>query len=171
MNKTIALVLFTLMCCSSVAQNSGNQIVGAWELVTIEARNDDGRWMEALGRFGEKPIGYITYSAGGRMAVQICNLNRMSLDTSNTAGTGWVDKVNAATEDELKEALLGYTAYFGTYDVDPDAHSVTHVRAGHWIPNSVGSSTKRLYKLEGGLLYLSPADNVNRRLIWKRVAP
>ncbi len=170
MKKAVALVLLTLMCCSSVAQNSGDQIVGAWELVTIEARDEDGRWSKASGRFGDEPIGYITYSADGRMAVQICNLHRPLLNASSSAETGCVGQVNAASEDELKQALLGYTAYFGTYDIDADVRSVTHNREGHWIPNSVGSSVKRFYKLEGDLLILTPAEFENRRLIWKRVA-
>jgi len=169
MKNAVALVLLTLMFCSSVAQNSDDQVVGAWELVTIEARDEDGRWTEARGRLGEKPIGYITYSADGRMAVQICNLHRTPLDAGGSADTGWIGKINAASDEELKQALIGYTAYFGTYDIDADVQSVTHNRAGHWIPNYVGSSAKRFYKLEGGLLILTPAENENRRLIWKRV--
>jgi hypothetical protein len=170
MKKIVALVILTSMCCSSLAQSTGDQIIGAWELVTIEARDEDGGWTKANGRFGNEPIGYITYSADGRMAVQICNLHRPLLDASGSAETGWVGKVNASSDNELKQALLGYTAYFGTYDIDSGDQSVTHNRAGHWIPNSVGSSVKRFYELEGNLLILTPAEFENRRLIWKRVA-
>ena len=167
MANTLVLLLFA--CCSAVAQAADVQVVGAWELVTVEEKDDNGKWFQSTGRYGNDPIGYITYSADGRMAVQICNLHRPILGAEGPEESSWVDRVNVANEDELRQALLGYTAYFGTYNIDTNDRSVTHNRLGHWIPNSVGSSVKRFYGFEDDLLILTPAESENRRLIWKRV--
>ena len=170
MTKTFALLLLMSIICGANAQNADDQIVGAWELVTIEEKEENGNWYPSMGRFGEDPIGYITYAADGRMAVQICNLNRPELEVAASGETGWVSRVNAASAEMLRQALLGYTAYFGTYNIDANEHAVTHNRSGHWIPNSVGSSVKRFYQFEGDRLILTPAENENRRLIWMRAS-
>ena len=169
MDKIIALLFISLACCGANAQTPSEQFVGAWELVSVEVKVEGGEWVQSFGRYGDDPIGYITYSSDGRMAVQICNLHRPIFDATESAQSTWIDRVNAASEDRLREALLGYTAYFGTYDIDLDDHSVTHNRMGHWIPNSVGSSVKRFYTFEGDLLILTPAESENRRLLWKHI--
>jgi hypothetical protein len=46
--------------------------------------------------------------------------------------------VNKATPEEAQAALLGYTAYFGTYSVDPVASTVTHHRQGNINPGGIG---------------------------------
>jgi len=46
---------------------------------------------------------------------------------------------------------------------------VIHNRIGHWIPNSVGSSAKRFYKIEDDLLTLTPDGNENYRLVYRRI--
>ena len=171
MTKTFALLLLMSISCGAIAQNAGDQIIGAWELVTVEVRDESGNWTRAMGRFGDDPIGYITYAADGRMAVQICNLNRPNLKPAASGETGWVGRVNVASAEVLRQALLGYTAYFGTYNIDTAEHAVTHNRSGHWIPNSVGSSVKRFYEFEGDRLILTPAEYENRRLIWMRASP
>ena len=169
MKNTVALVILSLSC-GAVAQNSNDPIVGAWDLVTVEVKDENGVWLQSTGRYGDRPIGYITYDADGRMAVQICNLHRPNLEPSNSGETGWIDRVTAASADALRQTLLGYTAYFGTYDIDTAEHAVTHNRSGHWITNSVGSSVKRCFEFEGDRLILIPAENENRRLIWRRVS-
>ena len=67
----------------------------------------------------------------------------------------------------MKDAFLGYSAYFGTYDVNEVEGYVTHRREGHIVPDQVGTDVKRFYVFEGNTLTLMP--NRDRRLRWKKL--
>jgi hypothetical protein len=167
MRNILSVIFLASLCSGAGAQITATEIVGAWNLVTVETRDENGDWHKSKDRYGIDPIGYITYSATGEMAVQICNLNRPDL---NANASGLEGRVNSATDEALRQALLGYTAYFGTYDIDSEKHSVTHNRTGHWIPDFMGDSVERFFIVDGDRLILIPVQNENRRLIWRRVS-
>ena len=107
------------------------------------------------------------YDAAGNMAVQI-----MRRDRPRLRSTGWqpamtVEDWEEVAPEKVKDAFLGYTAYFGTYEVNEAEGYVTHHRKGHIIPDLVGTEAKRFYILEGDTLTLMP--NNDRRLRWKRL--
>jgi hypothetical protein len=75
---------------------------------------------------------------------------------------------SAAAED-LRRLIAGYTAYYGTYDIDVDASIVTHHVEASLNPNGVGRDLKRRYTFEGNRLVLTDENaGVRIRLVWDR---
>ena len=82
---------------------------------------------------------------------------------------------------EIKAAFEGYVAYYGTYEVDEEASSVTHHVQGSLFPNWVGNDQLRLFSLELGepgareRLCLTTPPFVGKRaqmtltLVWERL--
>jgi len=81
----------------------------------------------------------------------------------------------SGTDAEIREAMLGYIAYFGEYTIDEREHTVTHKVLGSWHPNFVHSEQLRHYEFEGPdrLLLRTPPrkSGVEKRtglLVWRR---
>lgn len=129
------------------------RFIGAWRLVSIEVngRVDSNR--------GAHPTGLIYYDAAGYMAAQIMP------DRPRPKYVGW-----QPTPEEAKTALIGYTAYFGTYNIDERSRTVTHHRQGCVNPGLVGVNATRRYEFAvGDRLILSPVENPSSRLTWERI--
>ena len=134
-------------------QTDAQKFIGTWRLISIQADSLGG-----LARLGEQPTGYIYYDATGHMAAQIQPDRKRP---SWTAG-------KPLTSAEALEALTGYTAYFGTYKVDPAAHTVTHHREGA-LNFDVVDYVRRYEFLAGDRIALMPVDRPGYRLVWERV--
>jgi Lipocalin-like domain len=101
----LVVMSITRLGCDSAsgqtADDAARRFVGMWRLVSITTSgqvNPDR---------GPHPTGFIVYDRSGNMAVQIMpDRNRPKY-----AGA-------QPTPEEAKAALIGYTAYFGTYAVD-----------------------------------------------------
>ena len=133
---------------------SAKQVVGMWQLVSIV--HDDGS--QPPNR-GARPVGLIAYDASGHMAVQIMP------DRARPHYSG-----REPTPAEAKDAILGYTAYFGTYTIDERAKTVTHHRQGSVNPGDVKTDLVRRYEFIGdNRLVLTPVENPIRHLTWERV--
>jgi hypothetical protein len=75
----------------------------------------------------------------------------------------------SATAEDLRRLIAGYTAYYGTYDVDADASTVTHHVEASLNPNGVGRDLKRRYSFENNRLVLTDEiAGVRIRLVWER---
>jgi Lipocalin-like domain len=132
-----------------------NQLVGAWRLVSFEERAPDG---EIIHPYGERPIGILMYDASGRMSVQVMRSDRAQLSS---------EILSEVAPGELRNALEGFTAFFGKYEIDEETRTIVHHVEGHVLPTSVGKSLKRRFELSGDRLILMPAEN--RRVVWERV--
>lgn len=133
--------------------------VGTWNLESIEGKDESGEWVALQDSFGPDPVGYLMYDSDGRMSVQIMRRNRRPFAAESR---------RHVSPEEAKEALLGYTAYFGTFTVDAEEGTVTHHRVGHIVPNQVAVDGTRFYLFNGDLLTLTlPSRDI--RLIWKRL--
>jgi hypothetical protein len=97
------------------------------------------------------------YDAYGNMAVQIVP----DRDRPKFAA-------NQATAEEAQAALLGYTAYFGSYSVDPLAGTVTHHRQGNINPGAIGDYVRRYEFAGDDKLILRPLESQSQ-LTWERV--
>jgi hypothetical protein len=150
----IVVVLTSQPMGQSGSQNEGSKrVVGMWRLVSIV--QDGG---QAPNR-GAHPTGLIVYDSSGQMSVQIMP-DRMR---PKFAGTD-------PTPEEAREALRGYTAYFGTYTVDERAGTVTHHRQGSVNPGDIGGDLVRRFEFApGNRIILTPLENPTRRLTWERV--
>lgn len=130
--------------------SSAKRLVGTWRLVSVtESRRQESR--------GEKPTGLIYYDDKGNMAVQIMP------DRPRTKFAG-----ASPTPDEARDAILGYTAYFGTYTVDEMQQTVTHKRTGNIDPSGLGDYVRRYEFLSDDRIILRPLETKGG-LTWERV--
>ena len=132
-----------------------NKFTGAWRLVTFEERALDG---ELTYPYGKHPVGLLVYDATGQMSVQIMRRDRPDLSTTNS---------QEISPEEIKAAVEGFTAFFGTYEVDESNCLIIHHVEGHLLPNSVGKNLKRAFEFSGDRLILKPTET--RRVIWERI--
>ncbi len=138
------------------------QLIGTWKLVSAEYRRANGTAIDYL---GDHPAGQLMYDARGHMSIQLMRRERPAFAVNDRAG---------GTPQEAKAALDGYLAYFGTFDVDETAGTVTHHIAGCAFPNWVGADQTRHFELSGNRLTLrTPAlliggAQVNGQLVWER---
>jgi hypothetical protein len=125
-------------------------LVGTWRLISItESQQQQYR--------GDKPTGLIYYDDKGHMAVQIMP----SRERAKYAGA-------VPTPDEARDALLGYTAYFGTYTVDEKNQTVTHHRMGNVNPSGLGDFIRRYEFLSDDRVLLRPVES-KAGLTWERI--
>jgi hypothetical protein len=120
-----------------------DQFIGTWKLIACEFRNADGH---VDSPFGHDALGTIIYDASGNMTVQIIRADCPKFVSG--------DKYNG-TPEEVKTAFEGSLAYFGHYEVDEAAGTVTHHVVGSTFPNWIGSDQKRYFVFSGKQLTLS----------------
>ena len=93
------------------------------------------------------------------MSAQIMRLERRS-----PAGT----TLHTDSPTELRD-VLGFVAYFGTFDIDEATRTVIHHVQASLVPSFVGTDLKRTYEFAGNQLILTArTDDGALRLIWER---
>jgi Lipocalin-like domain len=114
---------------------------------------------------GEHVVGQLFYDAGGNMSAHVVRLDRPTF-VSNDPDTG--------TDAEVRAAFEGHLSYFGTYTVDPSAHTVTHHVRGASYPNWMAHEQVRYYRIDDPCLVLSTppipyrGESLEWVLTWKR---
>jgi hypothetical protein len=164
MSKWILVLALSLVSTPfhAVAQ-SENALIGTWKLVSATITTDKG---EVRNSWGEHPIGYLTYTANGRMSVILTLGDRKPLSVSDFI---------SAPGSERAEAFATMNAYAGSYTFTGDK-VVHHVEAAS-LPNDVGTDLVRLVSLDGDRLVLRVAKPYLRggmmvrsqELVWKRL--
>lgn len=151
MRSALALAAATVLLTARARAQDSARFIGTWRLVSIQADSQG-----AVNR-GPRPTGYISYDATGHMAVQI---------QPDRPRASWSRRT--PTPQEALDAVRGYTAYFGTWTLDPKAGTVTHHREG-----ALNFDTKeyvRRYEFVGkDRLRLTPVDLSGVSLLWERV--
>jgi hypothetical protein len=143
-------------------------LVGTWEMVEDQALDAQGNVVER----DRDVAGVITYTAEGRVAVQIMYKHgRPTVSTAHdVASTGTGLGQIKWPADAARAAIDTYDAYFGTFEVDAARQIVTHHALGELRPNGVGASYRRKFEFHGDELWLSPADpGEHWRVVWRRV--
>ena len=112
--------------------------------------------------FGEKPIGRIEDDHEGRVFALLMRPGRRS-----TVAPGL--ELDAASVEEIREAVTGFVAYFGTYEVGDVSQTVTHRMEASLEPSWVGTSLKRRFRWDGARLVLTRAvPGTTDELVWER---
>ena len=117
--------------------------VGAWRLISFEARNDDGTVTHP---FGTDARGSIIYTDSGRFSAQVMRLSRPQF----AAG----DQMQG-TSTELEANYKGCISYFGSYTVDDRGGFVVHHVEASLFPNWEGTDQTRFFEFSGNRLKLS----------------
>src|SRR5215469_18266618 len=102
----IAALGFILPPTGAVAQSVREQLIGAWDLVSIIATDKAGNKSD---RRGPNPKGLLIFDASGRYSILT---SRAELPTFK------VDNVNQGSAEENKAVMTGMIANVGTWSVD-----------------------------------------------------
>lgn len=164
----IVMVVFFMFCIGvfekeAKAKKTIQKFIGTWKLVTSEFHTSDGKVTYPL---GENAIGMLIYDSNGRMACQLMQLDRPKFASGDMRG---------GTPEEIKTAVEGYVAYFGTYEVDDKKGMVVHHVEASLFPNWHGEDQVRFFEFSGDLLtlktspILSGGQEIIGVLVWKRI--
>ncbi len=174
---TIALLL--LVSClvrpqteqGTAANSSRVSLVGSWDLVSrIDRTADGGTLVEPS--LGSDPIALLIYDSAGHVSAQLMRRSGRSLQI-NVAPP---PQTPQSAEHNNSAAIGGYDAYFGTYVVDIQAHTVTHHFNAALNPADVGREVTRRFRFEGEQLVIyfdtraANGEPVTRTLRFRRVA-
>jgi hypothetical protein len=140
------------------------RLCGTWVLLDRIDKTVAGQVLDEP-NLGADAIGIIVYDRAGNVSAQL--MKRHRTDTTATPQATQVTNNSAATG--------GYDAYFGKYEVDNKAHTVTHHLIGAIALADIGKSLTRSYEFVGGELRLSfeTTNNgvpVRRTLRFRRAA-
>lgn len=140
------------------------RFVGAWTLEEWRIDYEDGR---STRPFGDRPAGYLIYSACGVMSASVARSERGRFNQPNARNASYEEKAGA---------FDSYFHYAGTWRVDGD--TVAHAVEMGLNPDMAGTEQRRkaTFLDEGARLQLSadePAAGGVRRhvLLWKRTEP
>jgi hypothetical protein len=134
-------------------------LVGAWRLVSVETRDENGE----LVRRGER-TGYLLYSPDGYMSVAFMKEGRPKFKSGDIRGGSAEEKI---------AAVNGYVSYAGRYTVQEN--TVVHHIDVSLFPNWVGVSQERMFSFEGSRLTLSTplmlvgGRQLSTHLVWEKV--
>jgi lipocalin-like protein len=149
----------------TIADDMSSRFVGAWRLLSCEARDSSGG---AEYPFGEHATGQLFYDAVGNMSAQLMRADRARFAARDPA---------LGTDAEVRNAFDSYVAYFGTYSIDISRSAVTHHVTGASFPNWIGVDLVRQFRFENDahLTLSTPPIEVGGRtlayvLLWERMA-
>jgi YD repeat-containing protein len=135
-----------------------DRFVGVWKLMSCQLKSANG---DLSYPYGQEPVGRITYDKAGRMSATLMRRGRPTTYTRDSLGK--------TTREDLAEVLRGFTAYFGTFDVDESTHTVIHHVEASIYPSNVGTDLKRTYEFSGNQLILTAVMTQGiMRLVWER---
>lgn len=132
MKSLICWTFVSVMALSafSVAQSDREKLIGAWRLVSMEEPGLDGKLHRVTDR-----TGILLYTRDGHMSVQIM----------------YSKSDSSVSNDYVRQ---GYEASFGSYEVNENAHIVTHRPEGSITPALVGKELPRAYQFSDGYLII-----------------
>jgi Lipocalin-like domain len=149
----------------SEALRFASQLIGVWTLVSYA---DERAGCEDSHPFGLQPQGFLIYTADRFVSAQLMKPGRAPFHSSD-----W----HHGTPEEYEESGSGYIAYCGTYEVDEEKATVTHIPSVALLPNLIHGRQCRSIDLQGDRLTLRTTGvvangiHVTSRLEWKRGTP
>ncbi len=166
-----SLSFATAQVPSAPAQPLGNsvgqQLVGAWRLVSIETTRPNGEVIYPF--YGRHPEGLLMYDPSGWMSVQIVSDPKPTVPRTSSR-----EEFLRAPTAEKTAAIDGYYAYFGTWSIDASGSSVTHHIRHSLYPGERDQNGVRQLKLDGNRLTLTAkahemGEDHQRVLVWERL--
>ena len=118
---------------SGAGESARDRLIGSWRLAWVEEQQADGTMKRYTDRRGT-----IVYTRDGHMSVQIMLPEGLSVPGKNP----------------VKYDRGSYEAYYGPYEVDEAAHTVTHHVEGALLRSLIGKDLTRVYRFAGEQLIL-----------------
>jgi len=141
----------------SIGNAASNAVAGAWRLQSFDERVADGTFKP---RFGPNPVGYLIYTASGRVSATLSGIHRRPFASGSTP--------SAAAN--CNESVHDFLAYAGKYEIE--GSTVFHHIETSVFTNLVGVTLKRGFHLRGDTFeirtlppYLWGSQSV---LVWRR---
>jgi hypothetical protein len=142
----------------SVGYAAQSLVVGAWKLESFNERVADGSFKP---RFGPHPVGYLIYTASGRVSAVLSAAHRPPFVSPDAA---------SSTVREREEAVRNFLAYAGRYEIQ-GGHVFHHVETSIFT-NLVGTTLKRGFQLKGDSLVIRTLPPYiwgnESTLVWRR---
>lgn len=159
MNRMPVALVLTLSSLSAFADDH-QAIVGVWRYVSEVDTKADGS--PAPAEVLSETQGLLVYTSDGFVSVVLMPTKR-----------AWLPE--AASMAELRETVTNGTAYAGRYELDPSAHTVTHITSVSMEPAIEGKRLTRSYALDGDTLKLTGTfpyngENIHFAIMWARVS-
>jgi len=142
--------------------DAASALVGAWHLVSFESRTTGGEIRHPLGR---APTGQLIYDADGHMSAHLMDPERPRFAAGD---------LTQGSDAEVRAAMAGYIAYYGTYTLEQSRGVVTHHVQGALFPNWVGGDQVRHFRMDGDRLTISTptirigSEDSTTVLVWER---
>lgn len=139
-----------------------DSLVGTWKLVSASSSDSSGQQLEPP--YGANPVGFLTYTADGRITALISFGGRKTLS---------VGARPPALQEEQAEAFKTFLAYGGRYRLNGD--KVVHSIEISSIQNFVNKELVRTVTFVGDQIRLvTPPSMVNGKmqiieLVWQRL--
>jgi hypothetical protein len=144
--RTIVLLVVCLLSSVSLVTGADDpraSIIGTWRLISFKTQTADGTVTDL---YGSAPLGQLIYDNAGHMSV---HLLQPGLPKCNT-----LDRLKCP-DREARAAFDHYLGYWGRFEVNSAQNVVTHHIEGASVPDWVGTSQQRFFKLEGDRLILT----------------
>ena len=117
-------------------QETASRFVGAWRLLSCEARDSTGQVQYP---FGERATGQLFYDAVGNMSAQLMRADRARFAAADPP---------LGTDVEVRDPFDGYVAYFGAYSIDDSRNAITYHVTGASFPNWIGIDLVRYFTFD-----------------------
>jgi hypothetical protein len=161
--RSVVVIVLGVAVLSSAAfgqQNpSKEQLMGAWDLVSIDSVRADGSRLTA---FGDNPNGIAFFDGTGHYIITVMRSDRAKYAAN--------DRTQGNAE-ENKATAQGAFTYFGTYTVSEPEHTISIYVVGSSFPNWNGTNQKRTFAVSGDELKLTnpvASTGGTTEVVWKR---
>jgi hypothetical protein len=163
-------ILVLVGCCETFGyasqQSHSNvraRILGAWQLESRTVRTPSGEILDPV--LGKQPVGRLFYDTSGRMSLQMMRQDRAQAITTPSN----------PRDANNQRVVLGYDSYFGTFQLNESAGTITHHVEGSLFPEDLGKDFVRSFSLDGDTFTLSftsksaDGSDVTRTLRFRRL--
>ena len=158
-----ALLAGALALAPAPAWPAEGTIVGTWRLVSMTTR--DAATGKERDVWGEHPLGFLSYTPGGRMSAVVAKSDRKIS----------ADSAGRATPEEQAALFRDSFGYAGRYTVTDDG-VVHHVEVAS-DPTWIGNDHRRLTRMQGNRLTVTSPPVASAAaaepqafvLVWERV--
>jgi len=141
---------------------SRERFVGVWTLESFTERSDRS---EEFNPLGDKPTGFLIYTADGFVSAQLMRAKRELFKA---------DPWEAAASSDAVDLTKDYIAYCGRYEVDEKSSEVIHLPLVALLPNLIYQEQHRRFRFDEDTLTLVTTRRrpngsvIASTLLWRR---